>query len=71
MKLMSFNTQHCLNYIRQEVDYDIMAKAINDCEADIVALNEMFDDGMGAVFGAQTKMLSERTELKNHFSQRQ
>lgn len=67
MKLMSFNTQHCLNYIKQEVDYEIMAKAISDCGADIVGLNEMFDEGMGAAFGAQTKKLSSLTELKNHF----
>ncbi len=67
MKLMTFNTQHCLNYLEQRVDYEIMARAILDCEADIVGLNEMFDEGMGAVFGAQTKKLSALTGLENHF----
>ncbi len=67
MKLMSFNTQHCLNYLEQRVDYEIMARAIKACEADIVGLNEMFDEGMGAVFGAQTEKLSALTGLENHF----
>ncbi len=67
MKLMSFNTQHCLNYLEQKVDYEIMARAIEECEADIVGLNEMFDDGMGAAFGAQTEKLSALTGLENHF----
>ena len=39
MKLMSFNTQHCLNYIRQEIDYQVMADAILKCGADVVGLN--------------------------------
>ena len=24
MKIMSFNTQHCLNYLEQKIDYEIM-----------------------------------------------
>lgn len=67
MKLMSFNTQHCLNYLEQKVDYEIMARAIEECGADIVGLNEMFDEAEGAKFGAQTARLSELTSLKNHF----
>ena len=38
MKVMSFNTQHCMNYITKEIDYQIMADAILQCEADIVGL---------------------------------
>ena len=30
MKIMSFNTQHCLNYKEQRIDYEIMAKTITD-----------------------------------------
>lgn len=67
MKIMTFNTQHCLNYLEQKVDYEIMARAIKDCEADIVGLNEMYDEGMGAEFGAQTEKLSSLTGLENHF----
>ena len=38
MKIMSFNTQHCLNYIERRIDFDVMAKAIADCGAEVVAL---------------------------------
>ena len=30
MKIMSFNTQHCLNYLERTIDYEIMARAILD-----------------------------------------
>lgn len=67
MKIMTFNTQHCLNYLKKAVDYEIMAKAILDLGADIVGLNEMFDEGKNAKFGAQTKKLSTLTGLNNHY----
>lgn len=65
MKIMSFNTQHCLNFLEQKVDYDIMARAIEAVGADIVGLNEMYDEG--SAFGAQTQKLSEKCSLKNHY----
>ena len=36
MKIMSFNTQHCLNYIEQKIDFEIMADAIKKFDPDIV-----------------------------------
>ena len=30
MKIMTFNTQHCLNYLEQKIDFSVMAKAILD-----------------------------------------
>ena len=65
IKIMTFNTQHCLNYLEQRVDYEIMAQAINEQKADIVGLNEMYDKD--SIFGEQTKKLSELTSLKNHY----
>lgn len=65
MKIMTFNTQHCLNYLEQRVDYEAMASVINDTGADIVALNEMYD--APSEFGAQTAKLSALTSLKNHY----
>ena len=44
MKIMSFNTQHCLNYLEGKIDYDIMAGAIIALGADIVGLNEMYSE---------------------------
>ncbi len=30
MKIMSFNTQHCLNYIEKKIDFQIMADSIKN-----------------------------------------
>ena len=62
MKIMTFNTQHCLNYLEQKIDFDIMAKAITDLDADIVGLNEMYNGGEGD-FLMQTGELARRTGL--------
>ncbi len=36
MKIMTFNTQHCFNYIERKIDFDVMAEAILKTDADIV-----------------------------------
>ncbi len=64
---MSFNTQHCLNYLEQRVDYEIMAKTINDLGADVVALQEMFSEGEGAKYGNQTKTLADVAGFKHYY----
>ncbi len=63
MKIMSFNTQHCLNFVTREIDFDIMAKAIRDLDADIVGLNEMRDTGSHPEYTAQPAKLSELTGM--------
>ena len=67
MKIMSFNTQHCLNFLEQKIDFEIMAKAISDVGADIVGLNEMYDVGEKDTFGKETKILSDLTGLENWY----
>ena len=64
MKIMSFNTQHCLNFIERKIDFEIMAKAIVDCGADIVGLNEMRGSGQHPEYTAQTEKLAELTGMK-------
>ena len=64
MKVMSFNTQHCLNYLENRVDYEIMARAIMDTGADIIGLNEMFD---GGVYCEQTKKLASLTGVESYY----
>ena len=72
MKIMSFNTQHCLNYIERKIDYEVMAKAILDCNADIVGLNEMRGAPNGEpdpAFEDQVGNLSKLTGIENyHFA---
>lgn len=67
MKILSFNTQHCLNFIEQRVDYDIMAKTINDLGADVVGLQEMFGDAPGARYGEQTRLLAEKAGFEHYY----
>lgn len=67
IKLMSFNTQHCLNYIERKIDFDIMAKAINDLGADVVGLNEMFDFGDEEGLLKQTERLAKASKFDNYF----
>ncbi len=67
MKIMSFNTQHCLNYLEQRVDYEIMARTILASGADIVGLNEMFSESEGTNYPNQTKKLAELTGIENYY----
>ena len=67
MKIMTFNTQHCLNYLEQKIDFAVMAKAILDCGADIVGLNEMRDQGPHRDYTPQVDTLSELTGLPYFF----
>ena len=67
MKIMSFNTQHCKNYITGEIDFEVMANAIKLCGADVVGLNEMRGEGPHPDFTAQTERLSELTGMKHFY----
>lgn len=64
MKIMSFNTQHCMNYVTKEIDYQIMADAIIKCDADIVGLQEMRYEDPESNFTRQTEKLAELTGMK-------
>ena len=64
VKLMSFNTQHCLNYITREIDFDIISKAIIDCGADIIGLQEMRNQGDNPEYQNQAKILAEKIGFK-------
>jgi len=64
MKVMSFNTQHCRNYLEDKIDFEIMAKAIMDCGADIVGLNEMRGTGLDPEYTEQVETLSKLTGMK-------
>ena len=45
LKIMSFNTQHCMNYITRQIEFDTFANAIRSQNADIIGLNEMRGKG--------------------------
>ena len=60
VNIMSFNTQHCLNYVTREIDYDVMANAIKQCNADIIGLQEMRNEGIKEGYVDQTKILADK-----------
>ena len=67
MKIMTFNTQHCLNYIEQKIDFDVMANAIRACDPDIVGLNEMRGEGVHPEYTEQVKTLAEKTGMSYYY----
>jgi len=69
MKVMTFNTQHCKNFLKQEIDYPLMAKVITDSGADIVGLNEMYGQGSAPNYIDQTGKLGELTGMTPYFGQ--
>lgn len=69
LRVMSFNTQHCMNYITKEIDYERMAEAIRECRPDIVALNEMRDKGKDEGYDAQVDILAEKTGMQGFFAE--
>ena len=69
LKIMTFNTQHCLNYITRKIDFDIMAKAINDCAPALVSLNEMRSAGTHPEYTDQVGILAELTDMQGYFAE--
>lgn len=67
MKIMTFNTQHCMNYMTREIDFEVMANAILSEKADIVGLNEMYNYAQEENLTLQTQKLSKLTGLEHHF----
>ena len=67
MKIMSFNTQHCKNFITKEIDFQVMAEAIRQCGAEIVALNEMYNQGEDPTFQDQVAELAKLTDMPYYY----
>ena len=66
MRIVSFNTQHCLDYLNQVIDFQLFADTIVSLKADVVGLNEMRGAGIHPEYTDQTKALSDRSGiLKN------
>ena len=68
IKVMSFNTQHCLHYISKQIDFDAFVQEIKKHDADIIGLNEMRDEGSAADYEAQTKILAEKLGYYYYFA---
>lgn len=60
LKIMSFNTQHCMNYITRQIEFDTFANAIRSQNADIIGLNEMRGLGTNPDYTEQVQELADR-----------
>ena len=69
IKLMIYNTQHCLNYVTREIDFDIMIDTIKKCEADIIGLQEIRDESQNAEYQAQAKILAKALGFHYYFAE--
>lgn len=67
MKIMTFNTLHCTDFNKMEIDFQFIADTIKKCGADIAGLNEMRDKGRDADYDHQAAILAELTGLKYHY----
>ena len=67
MNIMSFNTQHCQSFTEQCIDFELMARTITDCGADIVGLNEMRGEGSHPDYTDQVPQLAVLTGLSHHY----
>lgn len=67
MKILSFNTQHCLNYVEKKIDFEIMARVIRDCDADVVGLNEMRGKGLDPEYTEQVEILAKLTGMNDFY----
>ena len=67
MKIMTFNTQHCENYMTGKIDFQAVADVILKFDADVVSLNEMRGAGSDPGYEAQMEMLSALTGMKHFY----
>ncbi len=58
MRIMTFNTQHCLSFVEQRIDFQLMADTITGLKAEIVGLNEIRGKGTDPEYTAQTEKLA-------------
>lgn len=67
IKIMTFNIQHCENYIEHKINFNAIAEAVKNSGADIVGLNEVRGKGISTEYENQTGILSELTGLENQY----
>ena len=67
IKIMSFNTQHCENFLTHKIDFSFFADTIRKCNADIVGLQEMRNKGISADYENQLEELSRLSELGYYY----
>ena len=63
MKIITFNVQHCENYLTKKIDFDAFASAIKQLTPDVIGLNEVRNKGEREDYEAQAQILSSLTGM--------
>ena len=70
LRIMSFNTQHCMNYVTRRIDFEIMAETIREAGADVIGLQEIRGEGQHrGEYEAQAKILGELLGFNYYFAE--
>ena len=69
MKIMTFNIQHCLDYKKQIIDFDLFAAAIRENGADVCGLNEVRGSGPVKDYSDQTNTLADKLGFYRYFGE--
>ncbi len=69
IRIMSFNTQHCLNYKTKKIDFPLMAETIKALGGEIVGLQEIRGKGEAEDYADQAKILAELLGYNYYFAE--
>ena len=68
IKAVTFNIQHCENFLTDNIDFDAFAEKILSFDADVIGLNEVRGKGTRVDYQAQAAILAEKTGYKYYFA---
>ena len=66
LKIMTFNTQHCKNYLSKKIDYKSITNLIEEYNPDIIGLNEIYGFPFLKKFFSQSNRIAKNINY-NHF----
>lgn len=69
LTVMSYNTQHCLNYRTRKIDFDMVAGTIQKYGADIVGLQEIRNESAAEDYEDQARILAEKLGYHYYFAE--
>lgn len=68
LTILSFNVQHCLNYVTRKIDFDLFADLMRYLNADIIGLNEIRGQGESEDYQAQAQILAKKLGYHYYFA---
>lgn len=68
MKIMTFNIQHCLDYVNDKIDIDLFVNTVKGIDPDICGLNEVRGEGPIDGYTDQTNALGDGLGYNRYFA---